>query len=143
MSDQPSDQPKNVAVFPLTFRRAAANEDGQTVYFEVLDGSGKPAVIQVQWENLSALAHMLNQAGVDAAEKRKAAGGSDEFTGVGTAQIVAGFRISNLPERKLKILSLMSPSGLRSDFALGVEAHDGRGRTLPAAIAEGLTKPFP
>ena len=137
MSDKPSTA---VPVHLLDFRRAVASDDGQAVLFEAADTAGKTIHIEVRWENLSLLAHMLNQAGVDAAQRREAAGISGEFTGVGAAQIVSGFHISDAPDRKMKLLSLHSPSGLRCDFALGVEARDKEGRTLTNAIAEGLIR---
>lgn len=138
-SDRPSsDQP--IAVFPLSFRRAAASEDGQSVYFEVLDGQNNPAQLQVPWQNLSQLAHLLNQAGVDAAEKRRARGEPNDFQGVGMAQIVKGFRVATVPERKMKLVSLFSPSGMRADFALSLDARDSQGRTFPQALSEELVK---
>lgn len=139
MSDQPpADTP--IAIFPLTFTRAAASEDGQTVFFEVLDNEQKPARLQVAWQNLSQLAHMLNQAGVDAAETRRAKGDASEFQGVGMAQIVKGFRVASVPERKLKIVSLFSPSGLRADYALSLDSRDNQGRNFPQALSEELVK---
>jgi hypothetical protein len=140
MSDQPPADSKPIVVFPLTFSRAAASDDGQTVFFEVLDNEQKPARLQVHWQNLSTLAHMLNQAGVDAAERRKAKGDSSEFQGVGMAQIVKGFRVATVPERKLKIVSLFSPSGLRADFALSLDSRDNQGRSFPQALSEELIK---
>jgi hypothetical protein len=139
MSDKPQPS-ETMTVFPVTFTRALASDDGLSVLFEALDGEQKTARFLVSWENLSMLAHMLNQAGVDAAEKRKMAGKSDEFTGVGQVQLVSGFRIREVPERKLKVLSLHSPSGLRTDFALSIEARDANGKAMTQAMAEGLTK---
>ena len=139
MSDKPQAS-ETIAVFPLAFTRAAASDDGETVLFDVLDAERKPARLQVPWQNLSQLAHMLNQAGVEAAEARKARGASNEFQGVGMAQIVKGFRISNLPERKLKIVSLFSPTGLRADFALSTDSRDEKGRSFPLALSEELAK---
>ena len=139
MLDKPQTS-ETMTVFPVTFTRALASDDGLSVLFEAFDGEQKTARFLVSWENLSMLAHMLNQAGVDAAEKRKMAGKSDEFTGVGQVQLVSGFRIREVPERKLKVLSLHSPSGLRTDFALSVEARDANGKAMTQAMAEGLTK---
>jgi len=143
MSDQPSpDSPQTqpVGVFPVGFTRAVASDDGESVFFDVLDSDNKPARLQVHWENLSQLAHMLNQAGVDAAERRKSKGRTDEFRGVGMAQIVQGFRVSTIPDRNLKIVSLFSPSGLRADFALSLESRDNQGRNFPQALSEELVK---
>ncbi len=143
MSDQPSsDAPQAPATptYPLAFHRAIASDDGQSVFFEVRDAENKPTYLQVPWQNLGHLAHMLNQAGVDAAERRKAVGGSDEFQGVGMAQIVKGFSVASRPERKMKIVSLYSPNGLRSDFALSLDSRDNQGRNFLQALSEELTK---
>jgi hypothetical protein len=140
MSDKPDTADKPAAVFPMLFQRAVAGDDGQSVFFSVLDRQNQPAWVQVPWRNLSQMAHMLNQAGVEAAEKRKAKGEPGEFTGVGSAQIVSGFRIANLPEQKVKLLSLISPSGLRADYALSADARGKDGRPILQALAEELAK---
>ena len=135
MSDQ---KQQSIPVIPLTFREAVASEDGKVVLFDVLDANNKANLVQVAWENLSRLAHLLNFAGVDAAEKRKSLGESDMFTGAGTAQLVSGFSIRDVPEKKLRVLSLHSPSGLRSDFVLPLEGKDSSGRSLLKVLAENL-----
>lgn len=140
MSDQPADQVPQVPVIPLRFLRTATSEDGKTAFFEVQSSDNKIIWLEVGWESLSQLAHMLNQSGVEAAEKRRASGVSDEFTGVGAVQLVSGFRLRDVNDGKLRILSLHSPSGLRSDFALPLDATDAEGRSMVRTLGEGLAR---
>ena len=74
------------------------------------------------------------------AQKRLALGKSDDFTGVGSVQIVAKFVVNDVADKNMRVLSFVSPSGLRSDFAISLDQKDQSGRPLPQALAAALTK---
>lgn len=137
MPEENQNQP-GVQAYLVAFRQFAVTDDGEHVVFQVADTSGGMGNLAVPWNELSKLAHMLNQAGVEAAQKRLSLGKSDDFAGVGSAQIVSKFAVNDVPEKNLRILSFTSPSGLRSDFAISHEQKDQSGRSFPHAMAAAL-----
>ncbi len=132
--------PSDSQAYLVAFRHYEITEDGEHVVFQVVDPQGVTGHIALPWRELGALAHLLNQAGVDIAQRRLALDKDDDFTGVGAAQLVAKFLVNDVPERNARIVSLVSPTGLRSDFAISHEQKDQHGRPLLHAMASALTK---
>ena len=127
-------------VKPVTFRRFAVSDDGEMIVFEVDDRKGSKGHIGISWLSLSETVQLIGRGAEAAAEARRRLGKSDDFPGLGdlTAQLVSTFQVSELPTKNLKILSLQSPVGFRSDFAIPTNTKDQRGRPFPQAIAEEL-----
>ncbi|MGE0151777.1 MAG: hypothetical protein AB7R90_04115 [Reyranellaceae bacterium] len=141
MSDQPQQPPQESGRAHLVaFRNFAVTDDGEHAIFAIADHEGGTHHLAVHWKDLGMMAHILNQAGVVAAQRRLAQGKPDDFTGVGAAQIVSKFAVNDVPERNLRVLSFISPSGLRSDFALSPAQKDQNGNSFIGSIAAQLLK---
>ena len=127
-------------VKPVTFERFLISDDGEKIVFEVRDKKNNTGHISVDWLGLSRAMHLFIKAAEDASKVRRTLGKSDDFDGSAglTAQIVSGFQVSEIPEEKLKILTLQTATGFRCDFAIPTETLDQLGRRLPRAIAEEL-----
>ena len=124
----------------VTFDRCMVSDDGELLIFEVRDKRGNKGHIAVDWLKLGLTAQLLRNAAEKGAERRKSLGKSDDFVPREDlkAQLVTGFQVSEYPNEKLKVLTLQSPTGLRSDFAISTDMVDQRGRSMPRAIAEEL-----
>lgn len=141
MSDIFEDQPPQTGqAYQVAFRGFAVSDDGEHAVFAIVDPLNATRHLAVHWKDLSMMAHLLNQAGVAAAERRLALGKSDEFAGVGSAQIVSKFAVNDIPERNVRVLSFLSPSGLRADFALSRDQKDQNGNSFLQSIADALAK---
>ena len=127
-------------VKPVTFEQFSISDDGEMLIFEVHDKSGNVGHIGINWLHLSVMVQLIGRAAEKASEARHSMGKSDFFEGPSsiTAQIVSGFQVSEFPEEKLKLLSLVSPTGFRCDFAIPTGMLDQRKRPLHLAIAEEL-----
>ena len=138
MSSKPPLQVHDVK--PVTFEGHMVSSDGEQLVFILRDKIGNVGHIAVDWRNLGLTVQLIGRAAEAGARARQKLGKSDVFDGSGelTAQIVSTFQVSEIPERHLMILSLQSPTGFRSDFAIPTNTVDQRGRPYPRAIVEEL-----
>jgi hypothetical protein len=129
-----------VNVKPVTFNTHLVSHDAEQIIFEVKDASGNIGHIAIPWPHVGFMLQVIYRAAEDAGKKRELLGKPAFFDGVTalTAQIVEGFQVSALPEKKMKVLSLKSPAGFRCDFAIPTDKLDLRGRPFPQGIAEEL-----
>lgn len=127
-------------VKPVTFENAHASVDGECVVFTVKDATGNTGHIAIKWLDLGLAAQMIARGAEKASAARTLLGKSSDFApepGL-NAQLVKVFQVSEVPAKRLKILSLQSPTGFRCDFAIPLDARDQRDRSLLRAMSEEL-----
>lgn len=140
--------PKTPHVFQdvkaVTFESCFTSEDGELVIFAVRDRNGTKGTIALDWRDLGITCQLIARGTELATKRRRELKKSDRFTGEQISpQLVDGFQVSELPDQKLKVLTLQSVAGLRCDFAIPMNKIDQRGRSLPRAIAEELLSDTP
>ncbi|MGE0212287.1 MAG: hypothetical protein AB7S41_11380 [Parvibaculaceae bacterium] len=129
-------------VKPITFEGHHVSADGELLVFRLRDRANNTGWIAVRWEDLGFVRQMIDLAGREARKARKNLGKSDDYTvsGPQTAQLVEGYQVSVYPEKKLKVLTLRTPTGFRCDFAIRTDLVDQLGRPMTEGIAEELTE---
>ncbi len=129
--------PKQIAdAKAVKFSGYIISNDGETIVFEVTQEDGNVGHIAVSWLHLSMVVQLIERAAEKASEIRRTIGKSDHLDV--TAQVVSGFQVTKFPDHNLKVLSLLSPTGLRWEFAIPTDTLDQRKRPLHLAIAEEL-----
>jgi hypothetical protein len=125
----------------ITFNAFDVSADGEALLFYVSDRHGAKATLAIRWLQLAPTLQVIARAAEAGARKRKDLGKVDNFdVSKISPMIVAGIRVVDVPDRKLKVLVLTCPSGMRCDFALSTDTIDRLGRNIPEAIAEELVR---
>jgi hypothetical protein len=127
------------SVRTITFNAFDVSHDGEALLFYVSNRRGEKDTLAIHWLQLAPTLQIMLRAAKAGAKKRKSLGKVDDLDVPAISpMVVAGIKVADVPDRKLKILVLKCPSGLRCDFALSSEKVDRLGRTVPEALAEEL-----
>lgn len=126
-------------VMEVTFSAPMPSEDGELVILPIRDAAGNSATLAIRWSEVGTALQVLTRGIEKTGQRRKTLNKSELYAGEKThPTLVETFQVSDFSQGRMKILSLTSVVGFRSDFALPTDKVDQLGRKFHEALAAEL-----